>query len=431
MRIAYIAAGAAGMYCGSCLHDNTLATALLARGEDVLLVPTYTPTRTDGQNVSLPRVFFGGINAYLQQISPLFRHTPRWFDKIFDHPTLLRLASKSGGNIDPAKLGGMTVSMLRGEQGNQRKELEKLADWLVDEVQPDVVHLSNSMLLGMARRIAERCGPPVVCALSGEDIFLEQLRPPHYQQARELLRERAAEVQAFTALNNYYANFMSDYLAVPRGRVHVIPTGLDVADFTPPAGHQRATPARIGYLARVCPEKGLHQLIEACELLAEDSSVPEFELVAAGYLGERDRKYLTGLEQRAAAGSLAGLFRYEGEVSRAGKVALLQSLTVFSTPTVYRESKGLPTLEALAAGVPVVQPAHGSFPELVTDTGGGLLCEPNNPRDLADKLAQLLRDPEESLRMGATGQAAVQARYNAGRLAVETLGLYRKLIAPA
>ncbi len=226
MRIAYIAAGAAGMYCGSCLHDNTLAKALLARGEDVLLVPTYTPIRTDVQDVSLPRVFFGGINAYLQQLSPLFRHTPRWFDKLLDHPALLRLASKSGGNIDPAKLGGMTVSMLRGEQGNQRKELEKLADWLVDEVQPEVVHLSNSMLLGMVRRIAERCGPPVVCALSGEDIFIEQLRPPHYQQARELLRERAAEVQAFTALNNYYANFMSDYLAVPRAGCMSFPPGL-------------------------------------------------------------------------------------------------------------------------------------------------------------------------------------------------------------
>ncbi len=156
--------------------------------------------------------------------------------------------------------------------------------------------------------------------------------------------------------------------------------------------------------------------------------MPPFELVAAGYLGERDRQYLTGLEQRAAEGPLNGRFRYLGEVDRAGKVALLQSLTVFSTPTTYRESKGLPTLEALAAGVPVVQPAHGSFPELVTDTGGGLLCEPNNPRDLADKLAQLLRDPDEARRMGATGQAAVQARYHAGRLAEETLGLYRKLI---
>ncbi|MEM9187440.1 MAG: glycosyltransferase family 4 protein, partial [Planctomycetota bacterium] len=236
MKIAYIAAGAAGMYCGSCLHDNTLARAMLDLGEDVILVPTYTPLRTDEQDVSHGRVFFGGINAYLQQHVPLFRYTPRWVDKLFDSPALLNLVSKHGASVDPAKLGGMTVSMLRGEGGHQAKEVEKLVDWLLDEIQPDVVHLSNSMLLGMARRINQRCGPPVVCALSGEDIFLEKLADPHYAQARELLRERAAEVAGFTALNGYYADYMADYLSVDRAKVNVVPHGLDLEGFPPLAG---------------------------------------------------------------------------------------------------------------------------------------------------------------------------------------------------
>src|ERR1043165_1330623 len=89
MKIIYLAAGAGGMYCGSCLHDNTLAAALLALGEDVLLVPTYTPLRTDEPNVSIDRVFFGGINVYLQEKSSLFRHTPWWMDRWLDHPALL------------------------------------------------------------------------------------------------------------------------------------------------------------------------------------------------------------------------------------------------------------------------------------------------------------------------------------------------------
>ena len=182
MKIAYLTAGAAGMYCGSCLHDNTLASALLDLGEEIVLVPIYTPIRTDEVDVSQPRVFVGGINAYLQQKFRIFRHTPGWFDRIWDHPALLRLLTGRGASIDPAKLGGMTVSMLQGELGNQHKELEKLVDWLLDEVEPDVVHLSNSMMLGLARKIAERCGPPVVCSLSGEDIFLEKLKQPHYQQ---------------------------------------------------------------------------------------------------------------------------------------------------------------------------------------------------------------------------------------------------------
>lgn len=199
VKIAYLAAGAAGMYCGSCLHDNTLAAELLRMGEDVILVPIYTPLRTDEVNVSHRKVFYGGINVYMQQKWALFRRTSRWLDWFLDHPALLRTISHFSGSVDPTQLGDLTVSMLQGEQGNQRKELEKLVDWLIDEVRPEVVHLSNSMMLGLARMIHERCGPPVVCSLSGEDIFLEKLSEPFYSQARQLLCERATEVDAFVA----------------------------------------------------------------------------------------------------------------------------------------------------------------------------------------------------------------------------------------
>ena len=322
----------------------------------------------------------------------------------------------------------MTVSMLRGELGNQRKELDKLVDWLLDEVQPDVVHLSNSMMLGLARMIAQRCGPPVICSLSGEDIFLEKLQPPHYEQARQLLRERAAEVQAFTVLNNYYAKFMADYLSVPREKIHVIPHGLQLD------GHGQGDDAaerqtlRIGYLARVCEDKGLHLLVEACELLVERHDLATIELHAAGYLGAADRAYLQNLLNRANQGPLSGKFRYLGELDRAEKIEFLQSLDVFSTPTVYQESKGLPLLEALANGVPVVVPAHGTYPELIADTGGGLLCNPLDVEDLAAKLAELLQDSERSRQLGRVGQEAIRQRYHAIAMAERTLALYHNLL---
>jgi len=431
VKIAYLAAGAAGMYCGSCLHDNTLATALLALGEDVVLVPIYTPIRTDEQDVSEKRVFFGGINAYLQQKVPLFRYTPRWFDRWLDHPALLRLLAGRGASVDPAKLGDMTVSMLRGEIGNQRKELEKLVDWLLDDIQPDVVHLSNSMMLGLARMISQRCGPPVVCSLSGEDIFLEKLRPPHYEQARQLLRERAAEVHAFTVLNNYYADFMADYLDVPRDRIHVIRHGLQLAGHGYAGDSAAESPVRVGYLARICEDKGLHLLVEACERLVEHHDLPHIELHAAGYLGAGDRDYLQQLQKRTAAGPLAGRFHYHGEIDRAAKIDFLQSLTVFSTPTVYQESKGLPLLEAWANGLPAVVPKHGTYPELIADTGGGLLCEPNDSRDLAAKLAELLHDRPRAQALGLAGHRAVQERYHAPAMAEQTRLLYGQLLKNA
>lgn len=430
MKIAYLAAGAAGMYCGSCLHDNTLAAELLRQGEDVLLVPIYTPLRTDEQNVSLPRVFFGGINVYLQQKWALFRNTPHWFDKWLDRPALLNAVTSRASSVNPAELGDLTVSMLQGEHGNQRKELEKLVDWLIDEVRPDVVHLSNSMMLGLARMISERCGPPVVCSLSGEDIFLEKLKSPHYEQARDLLCERASDVQAFVALNNYFADFMSEYLNVSREKISIIPHGLNLDGHGKPQVEPRIkeTPRRIGYLARICEDKGLHLLVEACELLAERSDVPDFELHAAGYLGAGDQTYLREIERRVSTGKLAGKFHYHGEPDRQQKIKFLQSLAVFSTPTIYRESKGLPALEALANGIPVVLPSHGSFPEIVVDTGGGILFEPGDATDLAAKLADLLQNASSAQALGQKGQIAVHQRYHAAAMASQTLQLYRLLL---
>lgn len=425
MRIAYLAAGAGGMYCGSCLHDNTLAAALLKRGEDVVLVPIYTPIRTDEADVSQPRVFFGGVNAYLQQKIPLFRHTPRWLDGWLDHPALLRAVSDRGVSVDPAKLGAMTVSMLRGEEGNQRKELDKLVEWILGEVRPDVVHLSNAMMLGLARRIAHGDGPPIVCSLSGEDIFLEKLKAPHYEQARELLRERAADVDAFVALNGYYADYMAEYLAVDHERIKVIPHGLDLRGHGRSPSQPAGEPRRIGYFARICHDKGLHLLVEACGLLAQRNDVPPFELHAAGYMAPGDRKYLAALKRRSARGKLGPAFVYRGELTRDEKIAFLQSLDVFATPTVYPESKGLPALEAWANGAAAVLPDHGTFPELVAATGGGVLHRPLDAGHLAGRLAELLQDPERMKALGKAAQLAIHARYDAPTMAAATLDLYR------
>src|SRR5262245_65320711 len=110
MKIAYLTAGAAGMICGSCLHDNTLAAELIAQGHDALLIPTYTPVRTDEDNVSQSRVFFGGINVYLQEKFSLFRHTPRWFDRLLDANWLLRGVSRFAMSTQAQQLGDLASS---------------------------------------------------------------------------------------------------------------------------------------------------------------------------------------------------------------------------------------------------------------------------------------------------------------------------------
>ncbi len=427
MRIAYLAAGAANMYCGSCLHDNTLAAALVKTGADIVLVPTYTPLRVDEPSMSQQRVLFGGINLYLQEKIPLFRYTPRFLDRIFDATWLLRLIGKLDFSVDAAQLGSLTIAMLEGERGHVRKEVFKLVEFLRDHIQPQVVHLTNALLIGMVREIKRELKVPVVCSLSGEDIFFEKLAPRYREQAQRLMRERAAEVDQFVALNRYYADVMCEYLAIPPQRVTVVPHGLKLE------GHGPRRPAndgvfRIGYLARVCHDKGLHNLVAAFTQLATDKQLPHVRLVAAGYLGASDRPYLEQIRQTINAAGLSDRFEYRGELSRDEKIEFLQSLDVFSVPTEYRESKGLSILEALANGVPVVQPAHGSFVEMVTDSGGGVLYEPGNTAALVEQLRQLALNPAQAATLGERGRAAVIGRYNDAAMAQQTLDVYRRLL---
>lgn len=425
-KVVYLGAGAAGMYCGACLHDNTLAAAMLDMRVDMLLVPTYTPLRTDEPDVSQRRVMFGGINAYLQERVPLFRHTPRLLDGWLDSPRLLGWLARLPLSVEAAKLGRLTVSTLRGADGHQRKEVDKLIDWLASEVRPDLVHLSNIMLSGFAGEIRRRLGVPVVCSLAGEDIFLEKLLPPFRQQAHDQVRRNANDIAAFIALNRYYADFMADYAAIEPGRVHVVPHGLKLAGHAPRVP-QAGAPPTIGFLARICEDKGLHQLVDAFELLARDEQLAGLRLRAAGYLGHGDRPYLRQLERRLADRGLAHRFEYLGEVSREEKIRFLHSLDVMSVPTVYRESKGLSILESLANAVPVVLPAHGAFPEMIEDTGGGLLSEPGSPADLANKLKRMLVEPELALSLGRSGHEAVHTRYHDRLMAERTLDVYRQV----
>jgi glycosyltransferase involved in cell wall biosynthesis len=318
--------------------------------------------------------------------------------------------------------------MIRGEEGNQRKELQKLVDWLLDEVKPDVIHLSNLMLMGMARQFSREFGPPVVCSLAGEDAFLQRLVSPYREQMQQHMRERAADVDAFVSLNRYYADAMTDYLELDPNKVHVIPHGLKLDGHGTRPGSENGKPMVVGCLARVCEDKGTHLLLEACERLAEDPTVPPFEVRIAGYLGTAEREYLQQLENRAAAGKLAGRFRYHGELDRNEKITFLQSLDVFCLPTVHPEAKGLPVLEAMANAVPVVLPAHGSFPEMIEDTGGGVLCQPLDTAHVAECLAELLRDPARAAELGRAGQAAIRDRYHAEIMARRTRELYARLI---
>ncbi|MDE2690608.1 MAG: glycosyltransferase family 4 protein [Acidobacteriota bacterium] len=430
LRIAYLAAGAGGMICGSCIHDNALVRELQHRGHNALLLPIYTPLRTDEENVSYGRVFYGAVNIYLEQKLPVWSRAPAAIRRLLDNPGLLSRVTRSASATDAHQLGELALSMVRGEEGRQLAELQGLTKWLAGEFRPDVVHLTNSMLVGMAHRLREALPEAlIVCGLQGEDIFLEDLDEPHKSLVVEEMRKRVREVDVLVAPNDYYAATMADLLELPLAGIDVARLGIELEGHGGREAEPPESPLVIGYLARMCPEKGFHLAAEAFKALSDRLGVGRVRFRAAGYLGGRDRKYFEEQRRRIADWGLEAHFDWLGEVSREEKIELLCSLHALVLPTVYREAKGLPALEAMANGVPVLLPDHGSFPEMLERTGGGVLVPAGDPAALADAVEQLAQDAERRSHLGRSGMDGVRRHYSAELMAADTLASYRRGLA--
>jgi glycosyltransferase involved in cell wall biosynthesis len=425
MNILSITAGAAGMYCGSCLRDNALAVELLRRGHQVTLLPLYTPTNPDETNVSHKRVLFGGISVYLQQYVPFFRHSPKWLDALLDAPWIIKALSSRSISTDPRLLGDMTISMLEGDRGVLRKEFDKLLEWIRDEPVPDVVNLPNSLLIGLAAPLKRALKRPVVCTLQGEDLFLNGLIEPYRTQAIDLIRRQVPDVDRFLSVSEAYVPVMSAMLAIPPERISVVPLGINLEGFVRRQRH--GDPYRVGYFARVAPEKGLHLLADAYIRLRRRVPQAAMRLEAAGYMAAGQAPYLDDVSRRLRDAGLADEFKYHGSVDRNGKLQFLRSLDVLSVPTPYDEPKGVFVLEAMAAGVPVVQPRRGAFPEMIEKTGGGLLVPPDDPDALATALQDLWSDRALNDRLGERGFAGVREHYDVVKSTDRLMSIYQEV----
>jgi glycosyltransferase involved in cell wall biosynthesis len=427
MKIAYITAGAAGSFCGSCMRDNTLVAALRKQGHDALLIPTYTPIRTDEVDVSNKRVFFGALNVVLQDKLSLFRHTPWFLDRLFDAPGLLRWLSRFAGKTKAEDLVDLTHSMLRGEHGHQKKEFDKLVAFLQDHVQPDVIVLTNVLLSGMIPPLKDALGKPIVAVLQGDDIFLDALPEKARDQAKMLIRQNCMGCDRYIATCRAYADFMSGYLGLPREKMDVIYPGINTAGYELKPPRPVDAPFVIGFFARICPEKGLHHLVDGFWQLKKLRPDANVRLRVAGYLGPAQETFLREQEAKLTDAGLRDLYEHVDCPSHDDKAKFLAGLDVLSVPTVYREPKGLYVLEALVSGVPVVQPRHGSFPELIEATGGGILVEPGDASDLARTLLRLYDNREEAVSLGQRGRAAVVERFHDAAMAKSTADMLNRL----
>lgn len=405
------------------MHDNTWARALAAHGAEVSLIPTYTPIRVDEQDLSTRPIFFGGINVYLEYRFRAWRKLPRWLTRPLDAPWLLNLTRLISS--DASQLGALTLSMLEGETGPQRNDVAELVEYLTGQLKPDVVCFTNALMVGVLRSLKEKFNGPVFCTLQGDDIFLEDLPEAVRAEAIAKIQQRALEFDGFLVHSRYYRDFMSSYLDLPARRFHQIPLGIDLQGHDGRPVQRNNETFTVGYFARICPEKGLRQLADAFCTLHDKH--PNTRLRVGGYLGKRDEPYFRDVLRKTR--ELGTAFEYIGSPdSRNAKTDFLKSLDVFSVPTVYHEPKGLPVLEALANGVPVVQPRHGAFPELLETTGGGLLVNPGDADELAGALERLMLDPGKRIELAAAGHANVRIHYDLGVMAQATLEIFERAL---
>jgi glycosyltransferase involved in cell wall biosynthesis len=393
-----------------------LIKALRVRGHDAIMSPLYLPLVTDREEASPDQpIRVGGISLYFQQKMPWFHRLPRFVHRWLNRPGLLKFAAKGMGMTSAKMLGEMTVGSLKGREGKQWGEWHQLINWIKQEAKPDVVSLSNSLLSGLAPALAEEVGVPVLVSLQGEDSFLDTLIEPWRSEAWEAMQTNARSVSRFIAPSAFYQRLMAERLGVPLEKIAVLPNGLDLTPF--PVAEADPNWPTIGYLARMIHGKGLGTLVDAFIELTRRKTLPRVRLRIGGAFTPMDEAYVREQQAKLAAAGCAERVTWHPNLSFEEKMRFLGELSVFSVPATYGEAFGLYVVEALASGVPVVQPDHGAFPELVTVTGGGLLCRPDDVASLADQLEVVLKD--ESLRdqLVNRGRAAARNEFTAARMA--------------
>jgi len=427
MRFVQITPGSGdNFYCENCLRDLDLVRAMQGRGVDMLMVPLYLPVAgQQGPAQGVP-IFFGGINVYLQQKMALFRRTPRWVDRWFDSRRLLGWAGRKAGMTSARDLGETTVSMLQGQDGRQVKELNRLVEWLSgQENRPDIVCLSNALLLGLAPSLRERLGVPVICLLQDEDGFVDGLGSPYVEQVWDLMQQHGRHVDGFVAVSRFYADLMKAKLAIPDDKLHVVPMGIAINRYRPVPGPSGVP--TIGFLSRQCSFRGIDTLVEAFILLKKKDQFRRVRLHISGGRSPADEPLIRALCHRLAeAGALDDL-AFGTDFSFEARLEFLQNLTVLAVPEKTPVAYGLYVLEALACGVPFVEPAIGIFPEILGQTGGGVLYQDNTAEGLAAALEPLLVDLDRAYNLGQQGREGLRLHYDVSQTAERMVALAQEV----
>ncbi len=412
VSLLYLTPGAGGMFCGSCIRDNALAGALIKMGWEVSLQPLYTPIRAEGKDFSVDQVFMGGVNVYLQENIPLFRYLPRWMDRFFDNPRFLRWVTRNRMEVDPAALGKLTHSMLRGHQGRQRKEVDRLIEFMAKSNSHEAICLSNLLICGLVPRLKEELQVPIFVTLQGDDVFLNGLVEPWSTRVEAEIRDLVQHIDGFLSFSPDYFQQMAKRFAIPESKCHLIPLGIDCAPYL--RIHRASTEkTSFGFFSRLSPEKGLGVAVDAFIAVAREVSDVSFEI--AGWLSREDDEFFESCRKKVQAAGLDERFRWMIAPTEQEKLDWMRRVDCAVLPNQMLEPKGLAALEAMAAGIPVVVPQRGNFESWITESGGGWMI----PTDGLSQEEQVARWSQSLLAILSSEASVVREKGERGRAWVQ------------
>ncbi len=430
MKIIYIVPSFGGsFYCGNCLRDSVFSKAMKANGHDAVTLPLYLPhsIKEFAHHPEVP-VFYGAVNIYLKQQFKVFRHMPKWLYSFFNSPFILKLAAMKSGSTRAEGLEEMTISMLNGAEGFQADELDELIQYIRHHEKPDVIHLSNALLMGLAKKMKEELQVPVFCSLQDEDVWINAMNEQYKPKLWQLMSEKAQDIDAFIAVSHYFKNVMQQYMDIPDSKIHAVHLGVD------PELYKLRIPAydpqAIGFLSRMNEENGFGILIDAFIRLKQNPAFASVKLVLTGGKTGDDNKFISKQLQKLKKNSLSEqveILDFGDKCTTDTLEVFFDKISVLSVPVVHGEAFGLYLLEAMASGIPLVQPAVGAFPEIVETSNAGYIYSPNTADALCDKWAEVLQDKDNLNTSGDNGRRAVEDIFNLRKTTAQLVEIYVKI----
>lgn len=427
MKIVHVIPGSGGsFYCGNCLRDSKYFDSIRKLGHDALKIPMYLPLFDhDLANNHVP-VFYGAVSLYLKQAYPLFRNAPKWLDNMLNTKPVLKQAAKMAGSTRARGLEEMTISMLMGEHGNQSEELEHMTTWLEEHYQPDVIHLSNALLLGLAKKLKERLRVPLVCSLQDEDVWVDVMSESNREKVWQLMGNKSADIDAFVSVSHYFTALAKEKMQLPEDKLHTLHLGVapDEYNFI----NSAEKPRSIGFLSRMCEENGLDILIDAFIMLKSDSHNHDVKLYLSGGSTGDDTQFIKRQKKKLNDAGLGSDTVFLDNFENENRHIFFERVSLLSVPVRKGEAFGIYLTEAMASGIPVVQPALGAFPEIVEASGGGITYSDNTPVKLAESLSKLLADNKMMAEMSLNARKGVESKFNINTQAAKLIKIYEEIL---